>query len=309
MSCEYLCTPLPDYPLNNGSFCLGSTTPLTWPTNPAAIGYDVYFGTTNNPSLVSANQPGATYNPGSLALGTYYWKVVTIFPGNIPCPNPVEWTFNVVDNPIPDASSNSPICEGLSLSLFGNNLDPNQTVGNTYLWTGPNSFNSPFQNPIIPIHRLRSAELIPSPLPIRICARQLQLQMLLSIQISRFRWLRDQVFHVWDFVMAMLKLELLTELLHLRIEKRLETTTARMDSLRISYVKEPPLWKLLIITVVYPVLLSTEYWSYQHSTSCRKLYDHSHAIYGLCRKRSFCFNHCIRRSNRLQLVSTCRNVN
>jgi hypothetical protein len=39
--------------------------------------YDVYFGTTAPPPLVSSNQPATTYNPGTLNPSTtYYWRIV-----------------------------------------------------------------------------------------------------------------------------------------------------------------------------------------------------------------------------------------
>jgi len=39
--------------------------------------FDVYFGTNNNPPLISANQSNWTYNPGILNTNTtYYWKIV-----------------------------------------------------------------------------------------------------------------------------------------------------------------------------------------------------------------------------------------
>ncbi len=150
ISCESLCLPLPTSPLNNGIKCFGDLSPLSWPLNPAASGYDVYFDTNNPPTtLVSANQSGTTYSAGTLTAGTYYWKVVTYYAG-IPCTTPVVWSFTVVDLPVPSATSNSPICAGSTLALFGNNTDPNQTIGNAYLWSGPNGFNDIFQNPTIP---------------------------------------------------------------------------------------------------------------------------------------------------------------
>jgi hypothetical protein len=54
---------------------------LTWAAGAGAppTGYDVYFGTTPTPPLVSANQAGTSYSPGLLAFGTtYYWSVVPV---------------------------------------------------------------------------------------------------------------------------------------------------------------------------------------------------------------------------------------
>lgn len=54
---------------------------ITWSAGAGAppTGYDVYFGTTPTPPLVSANQAGTSYSPGLLAFGTtYYWSVVPV---------------------------------------------------------------------------------------------------------------------------------------------------------------------------------------------------------------------------------------
>jgi hypothetical protein len=41
------------------------------------VTYDVYFGTSSTPPLVSNDQSGTTYDPGTLAYNTkYYWKVI-----------------------------------------------------------------------------------------------------------------------------------------------------------------------------------------------------------------------------------------
>lgn len=59
----------------------------------APTGYDVYFGTSANPPLVSANQVATTYDPGPLAFSTqYFWKVVAknSFGDATGC---AEWSF------------------------------------------------------------------------------------------------------------------------------------------------------------------------------------------------------------------------
>jgi PKD repeat protein len=41
------------------------------------VTYDVYFGTTTSPPLVSNDQSGTTYDPGTLSYNTkYYWKII-----------------------------------------------------------------------------------------------------------------------------------------------------------------------------------------------------------------------------------------
>lgn len=56
-------------------------------------------------------------------------------------------TLTVTVKPLPNASANSntPVCPGDTLKLFGNTVS-----GATYSWQGPNSFTSTSQNPVIP---------------------------------------------------------------------------------------------------------------------------------------------------------------
>ena len=52
---------------------------LTWTSSDAehdAIKYDVYFGTTATPGLVTVGQTAATFSPTMVASTKYYWKVV-----------------------------------------------------------------------------------------------------------------------------------------------------------------------------------------------------------------------------------------
>ncbi|GAA3991851.1 fibronectin type III domain-containing protein [Hymenobacter antarcticus] len=54
-------------------------TALTWQAGTGVTtGYDVYFGTTATPPLVSPNQPGTSYTPAALlaAATTYYYQIV-----------------------------------------------------------------------------------------------------------------------------------------------------------------------------------------------------------------------------------------
>lgn len=53
-------------------------------------------------------------------------------------------TVTVKQLPIASATSNSPVCPGSALNLFGVTL-----AGATYDWTGPNGFTSTLQNPVI----------------------------------------------------------------------------------------------------------------------------------------------------------------
>lgn len=63
----------------NGATGVSNLVNLLWQASagPITTGYDVYFGTSSNPSLVSANQTATSYNPGALTPNTtYYWKVI-----------------------------------------------------------------------------------------------------------------------------------------------------------------------------------------------------------------------------------------
>lgn len=57
--------------------CSNSVSSISWGAVSGATSYDVYFGTSANPPLVSTSQAGITYNTGALTTSqTYYWKVV-----------------------------------------------------------------------------------------------------------------------------------------------------------------------------------------------------------------------------------------
>lgn len=92
------CIPLPTFPANGsiGAACPLIPQTLTWPPSMGATGYDVYWGTTPTPPLVSANQPGTSYiAPGVPNNTLVYWRVVPrkAFPA-IGC---VTWTYTARD--------------------------------------------------------------------------------------------------------------------------------------------------------------------------------------------------------------------
>jgi len=61
----------------NGSTNVDLTTDISWTAGAGATGHDVYFGTAATPPLVSSNQPGTTYDTGTMAGNkTYYCKVI-----------------------------------------------------------------------------------------------------------------------------------------------------------------------------------------------------------------------------------------
>ena len=55
----------------------GAVSSISWTAVSTATTYDVYFGTSASPPLVSTAQAGVSYSTGTLSAGTtYYWKVV-----------------------------------------------------------------------------------------------------------------------------------------------------------------------------------------------------------------------------------------
>jgi len=75
----------PNVPSNpspaNHAIAVSIDADLSWtggdPDAGDAVTYDVYFGTSAVPSLVSTNQTGTTYDPGTLQnYTTYYWSIV-----------------------------------------------------------------------------------------------------------------------------------------------------------------------------------------------------------------------------------------
>jgi hypothetical protein len=65
----------------NGSTSVSVNVDLSWqggdPDAGDTVTYDVYFGTSSSPSIVSHNQSSSIYDPGTLAYSTYYyWKIV-----------------------------------------------------------------------------------------------------------------------------------------------------------------------------------------------------------------------------------------
>ncbi len=71
---------------------------LSWscgdPNAGDTVTYDVYFGTSGSPPLVSNDQSGSTYDSGTLAHNTkYYWKVVATDNHGASTSGPI-WDFN-----------------------------------------------------------------------------------------------------------------------------------------------------------------------------------------------------------------------
>jgi gliding motility-associated-like protein len=121
-------TPSPTITINSvpaTSVCAGSSATLT------ASGATSYTWSTG------AFSPNISVSPASNTTYT-----VTGINSATGCTNTATQLITVVPLPVPNANSNSAVCVGNTLNLLGNG-------GTTYSWQGPNSFNSPLQNPTI----------------------------------------------------------------------------------------------------------------------------------------------------------------
>lgn len=131
--------PPPTNPVtsSNSPVCSGNTLSLSCNTIASASyvwsGPNSFSNATQNPTIAGITTAGS---------GTY--SVVATVPG---CGSSGTGTVVVTINQTPAApaaASNSPVCAGTDLSLTAN------TAGATsYSWTGPNSFSSSSQNPVI----------------------------------------------------------------------------------------------------------------------------------------------------------------
>ena len=113
----------------NGATEVSIDTILSWTCSDPdedPLTYDVYFGTTNPPSLVSSNQTFTSYNPGILDFGTtYYWKIIAWDDSDEFAQGPI-WSFTTIDNDPPNIPSNPNPYDGET------DVDINSCVS----WTG-----------------------------------------------------------------------------------------------------------------------------------------------------------------------------
>jgi len=132
----------------------GPATPVASSNSPVCQGSTLSFSATDATSGVSWSWLGPNGFSSTIASpsisntpfidsGTYY-VYVTDGSG---CTSPVV-PLNVSVKPVPanpTASSNAPVCQGSRLTLFANSTTP----GATYTWSGPSSYTSTAQNPVI----------------------------------------------------------------------------------------------------------------------------------------------------------------
>lgn len=126
-------TPTPG---SNSPVCSGTTLSLTANSIFGATyswsGPNSFTSSSEDPTIAAVTTAGA---------GTY-----TVFAKIGSCTSPTSTIAVTVDQtpPAPGAGSNSPLCLGSDLSLTATTVS-----GATYAWSGPNSFSSTLQDPVV----------------------------------------------------------------------------------------------------------------------------------------------------------------
>ncbi|MFN3851578.1 MAG: hypothetical protein ACK4NY_19225 [Spirosomataceae bacterium] len=112
-----------------------STSTHTW------FGPNSFSSTVQNPIISNANTLQSGIYTVSLSLNQCI----------------AEDTAMVIVKPLPNtvALSNSPVCEKDKINLTAENAG----IGATYLWNGPNGFNSTLQNPVIDSAKINNASI------------------------------------------------------------------------------------------------------------------------------------------------------
>ena len=123
------------YPTNN-STSIPASANLNWtggdPYNDK-VTYDVYFGTTSNPSKKVTNQSALIYTPGPMNYTTlYYWKIVAWDNHSASTQGPL-WHFTTKSNSPPNTPSNPSPTNGATNAL------PNALLS----WTGGDPDGNP----------------------------------------------------------------------------------------------------------------------------------------------------------------------
>ena len=101
---------------STGATDVSISTTLSWTAGTNATSHNVYFGTSNSPSLVSSGQTTTTYSPGTLTNSTtYYWRVDEINAGGTT--TGTVWSFTTIVAAPGQATSPSPSTGATSVSI------------------------------------------------------------------------------------------------------------------------------------------------------------------------------------------------
>ncbi|HEY9176337.1 MAG TPA: hypothetical protein VIN07_01540, partial [Flavipsychrobacter sp.] len=121
---------------SNSPVCSGDTLSLAATTTPGAT----YNWT--GPGSYSANQQNATRFPSDTTMSGVYAVSVTVNGCTSPADTEAVYVKQLPSAPTP--SNNTPVCEGDTIKLSASTV-----TGATYTWTGPSSFSSSDQNPVL----------------------------------------------------------------------------------------------------------------------------------------------------------------
>ncbi len=121
-----------------------SVSSVNFTSNPAGA----TFNWTNSNTTIGLSASGSGSTPAftsSNSGSTPISGTITVTPSFGSCVGTPS-SFTITVNPIPTvtASNNGPVCSGTPL-----NLSATGSAGSTYSWSGPNSFSSTNQNPVI----------------------------------------------------------------------------------------------------------------------------------------------------------------
>ncbi len=111
-------SPVPD----NNSTGVPINATLSWVGDANATGYDVYFGRSDPPPLVSSNQPGLTYTPATLdTMAMYYWRVASRMGSTVMTGPP--WSFQSGRGIAPNAPDNGQFVAATLSTITGSFRD------------------------------------------------------------------------------------------------------------------------------------------------------------------------------------------
>ncbi|MBK8621888.1 MAG: PKD domain-containing protein [Saprospiraceae bacterium] len=125
---------------NAPEVCEGSTLNISSTPSGGTAGYTYIW---SGPNGFTAATQNITRNNATVNMSGNYSVTVTDTKG---CTGTSSTSAVVNPNPTLQASSNSPVCQGEQINLFS--TSSGGTPSYTYVWSGPNSYNSVVQNPV-----------------------------------------------------------------------------------------------------------------------------------------------------------------